>query len=108
MNIRRRFAWLILVAALPAAGTVFFVAWREYGALRASTEETALLAARTVSMDYGKDLHRLRIGAALLAAMPALYEAPPRALRRRSRPGGESRSTGIRARGDGTKRPQAV
>ncbi|GBE10504.1 phytochrome-like protein cph2 [bacterium BMS3Abin12] len=78
MNIRRRFAWLILVAALPAVGTVFFVAWREYGALRASTEETAMLAVRTVSLDYGKDLHRLRIGSARLAAMPALYEGSPK------------------------------
>ncbi len=77
MNVRRRFAWLILVAALPVAGTVLFIAWREYGALRASTQETAMLAARTVSWDYEKDLHRLRIGTALLAAMPALYEGPP-------------------------------
>ena len=78
MSIRRRFAWLILAAALPAMGTVFFAAWREHNVLRASTEETAMLAAHTVSMDYVKDLRRLRIGTALLAAMPAIYGGPPK------------------------------
>ncbi len=78
MNIRRRFAWLILAAALPATGTVFFAAWREYGVLRASTEKTTLLIARAESRDYTEDMHRLKTLASLLAAMPTLHEIPSR------------------------------
>ncbi len=76
MNIRRRFTWLILAAALPAVGTVFFAAWREHSVLRANTEKTTLLIARAESRDYTEDLHRLKTLASLLAAMPAMYEAP--------------------------------
>ncbi len=77
MNIRRQLIWIIVTAALIAAVTVSFAAWREYVALRAGAEKTALRVVYAVGLNYTKDLRRLRLWGAHLATMPAVYKGPP-------------------------------
>ncbi len=77
MNIRRQLTWMIVAVALIAAVTVGFSAWREYVALRAGAEKTALRAAHAVGLNYTRDLRRLRLWATHLATMPVVYAPSP-------------------------------
>ncbi len=74
MNIRRQLTWIIITVALIAAVTVVVVAWREQVVLRAGTQKTVTSAVRAVDLNYANDLRRLRVWAAHLAAMPAVYK----------------------------------